>query len=177
MVNTSIKLTALAVGFAMSITTGPALASGSHDDGHDGGGIGRAGNAGHVDREIMIEMGEMYFSPSDIEIRKGETVRFMVKNVGEFVHEFNIATEAMHLNHSEEMMMMIDMGILETDRINRDMMADSEMAHSDPNSLLLEPNESGEVIWTFDGDATLELSCNVPGHRESGMFGPIMMMQ
>jgi uncharacterized cupredoxin-like copper-binding protein len=175
MANTSIKLTALAVGFAMSITTGSAIASGSHDSGHDDGGTGSAGDAGHVDREIMIEMGEMYFSPVDIEIRKGETIRFIVKNVGEFVHEFNIATEAMHLNHSEEMMMMIDMGILEADKINSDMMADSDMAHSDPNSLLLEPNENGEVIWTFSGDATLELSCNVPGHRESGMFGPIVM--
>ena len=177
MVNTSIKLTALAVGFAMSIATGSALASGSHSGGHDDGGIGSAGDAGHVDREITIEMGEMYFSPSSIEIRNGETVRFMVKNVGEFVHEFNIATETMHLKHSEEMAMMIDMGILEADKINRDVMAASEMAHSDPNSLLLEPDEIGEVIWTFDGDATLELSCNVPGHRESGMFGSIMMTQ
>ena len=177
MSNNSIKLAALAVGVALSITSGTALASGSHSGGHDGNGIGSAGDTGHVDREISIEMGEMFFSPSDIEIRKGETVRFVVTNIGEFVHEFNIATEAMHLDHSEEMMMMIDMGILETDKINRDMMAASEMAHSDPNSLLLEPNESGEVIWTFNGDATLELSCNIPGHRESGMFGPITMTQ
>jgi len=52
------------------------------------------------------------------------------------------------------------------------MMTDSDMAHSDPNSLLLEPSEVGEVIWTFDGDATLELSCNVPGHRESEIKPP-----
>ena len=176
MANTSIKATAFAVGLAMSIVSNSALAGGSHSDGHSNGSIGSAGDAGHVDREIMIEMGEMFFSPSDIKIQKGETVKFVVKNTGEFVHEFNIATEAMHLNHSAEMMMMIDMGILETDKINRQMMADSDMAHSDPNSLLLEPSEVGEVIWTFDGDATLELSCNVPGHRESGMTGPIMMM-
>lgn len=175
MVNTSIKMTAFAVSVAMSIVSGPALASGTHSGGHGGTSIGSAGTAGHVDREITVEMGEMYFAPSSVEIRKGETIRFIVTNVGEFVHEFNIATEAMHLNHAEEMMMMIDMGILETDRINRDKMAASEMAHSDPNSLLLEPNEIGEVIWTFDGDAMLELSCNVPGHRESGMFGQLMM--
>ena len=175
MVNMSNKLAVFAVSVAMSIVSSSALASGSHDGGHESGSIGSAGDAGHIDQEITIEMGEMYFSPSNIEIRKGETIRFIVNNVGEFVHEFNIATEAMHLEHSEEMMMMIDMGIVEADKINRQMMADSDMAHSDPNSLLLEPNEVGEVIWTFNGDATLELSCNVPGHRESGMFGPIMM--
>lgn len=175
MTNSSLNWTALAVSLALSFNAGTAFAAGSHSGGHASSEIGSAGDSGHVDREITVEMGEMYFSPSRIEIRKGETVRFIIKNVGEFVHEFNIATEAMHLDHSEEMIMMIDMGILETDKINQQMMADSGMAHSDPNSLLLEPGNTGEVIWTFNGDATLELSCNVPGHRESGMFGPITM--
>lgn len=175
MVNTSIKLAAIAVGVSMSIVSSSALAGGTHGSDQSGSNIGIAGDAGRVDREIMVEMGEMYFSPSNIKINKGETVRFIVKNTGEFVHEFNIATEAMHLGHSAEMMMMIDMGILETDRVNFQMMSKSGMAHSDPNSILLEPSEVGEVIWTFNGDATLELSCNVPGHRESGMLGPILM--
>lgn len=168
------KLTALAVCAALSFTANSAFAAGSHSGGHGDSSIGSAGDAGHVDREIIVEMGEMYFSPSNIEIRKGETVRFIIKNVGEFVHEFNIATEAMHLDHAEEMIMMIDMGVLETDKINHQMMTESGMAHSDPNSVLLEPGGSGEVIWTFSGDATLELSCNVPGHRENGMLGPIV---
>lgn len=175
MVNTSTKLAAIAVGVAMSIVSSSAFAGGSHDDGHGSNNIGSAGDAGHVDREIMVEMGEMYFSPSNITINKGETVRFIVKNSGDFVHEFNIATKAMHLGHSTEMTMMIDLGILETDKINFQMMSKSGMAHSDPNSLLLEPSGVGEVIWTFNGDATLEFSCNVPGHRESGMLGPILM--
>ena len=173
MTKTSIKLSAIALGFAVSFAASPTFAAGAHDGGHSDSSTGTAGDAGHVDREITVDMGEMYFSPSSIEIRKGETIRFTVTNVGEFVHEFNIATEAMHLNHAKEMIMMIDMGILETETINHQKMADSEMAHSDANSLLLEPGKSGEVIWTFSGDATLELSCNIPGHRESGMIGPI----
>ena len=173
MVKTSTGLTALAVGIALSLSSEVVLAGGTHGDAQEVGSIGSVGNAGHVDREIHIEMGEMYFSPLDIEIEKGETIRFVVKNVGDFVHEFNLATEEMHLNHSEEMMMMFEMGILEADRINRDAMATSEMVHSDPNSILLEPNETGEVIWTFNGDAKLELSCNIPGHRESGMIGSV----
>lgn len=173
MTNTTHTLTTLAVCAALSFTATSAFSAGSHSGGHGGSEIGSAGDAGHVDRKIVVEMGEMYFSPSSIEIRKGETVRFIIKNVGDFVHEFNIATEAMHLDHAEEMVMMIDMGILETETINRQLMTESGMAHSDPNSLLLEPGDSGEVIWTFSGDAKLELSCNVPGHRESGMRGSI----
>ncbi|SPH25012.1 hypothetical protein DEA8626_04047 [Defluviimonas aquaemixtae] len=47
------------------------------------------------------------------------------------------------------------------------------MGHEEPNSILLEPGKSAEVIWTFSGDARIEVSCNVPGHRESGMMAPI----
>lgn len=61
MANTSIMATAFAVGLAMSIVSNSALAGGSHSDGHSNGSIGSAGDAGHVDREIMIEMGEMFF--------------------------------------------------------------------------------------------------------------------
>ena len=177
MFNTSNKLTACAVIIAISLNAGAAFAAGGHDGGHNTGGIGAAGDAGHVDRDMPIHMGEMFFSQPLIEIRKGETIRFTVTNVGEFVHEFSIATEAMHLGHAEEMMMMFDMGVLEVDSIDREKMAGSGMAHSDPNALLLAPGETGEVIWTFSGDASLELSCNVPGHREGGMFGPITITQ
>jgi uncharacterized cupredoxin-like copper-binding protein len=43
--------------------------------------------------------------------------------------------------------------------------------HSDPNSVLLEPGQSGEVVWTFPRDGEIEFACNVPGHYEAGMQG------
>jgi len=81
----------------------------------------------------------------------GETVRFIVKNKGELVHEFNIGTAAMHANHQEEMTMMVEHGALEVDRINQEAMkmdmGDGPMTHDDPNSVLLEPGKQGEIIW------------------------------
>ena len=47
------------------------------------------------------------------------------------------------------------------------------MAHDDPNSVLLEPGKSAEIVWTFNADAALQMACNVPGHYESGMVGKI----
>ena len=38
---------------------------------------------------------------------------------------------------------------------------------------MLEPNKSGEIIWKFSKDISLEMACNIPGHYESGMVGPI----
>jgi uncharacterized cupredoxin-like copper-binding protein len=49
------------------------------------------------------------------------------------------------------------------------------MKHDDPNSVLLEPGKSAEVIWTFPKKAELEFACNVPGHYESGMVGKVRL--
>src|SRR3546814_3359008 len=75
-----------------------------------------------------------------------------------------------------EMMMMVDHGVLEPDRINRermkmDMGGGMTMEHDDPNSLLLEPGKSGEIVWTFTKAMELEFACNVPGHYDAGMVG------
>jgi uncharacterized cupredoxin-like copper-binding protein len=48
--------------------------------------------------------------------------------------------------------------------------------HNEPNSKLLEPGRSGEIIWTFPKLADLEFACNIPGHYDSGMVGKIKLM-
>ncbi len=50
---------------------------------------------------------------------------------------------------------------------------DHSMGHSHSNSVLLEPNESAELIWKFNTDIDIEAACNVPGHYESGMIAKI----
>ncbi len=174
------QVMAAALVISGALVTGPdaVFAGGTHAGGHAGkASVGQAGEASHVDRQIAVEMGEMYFSLKDTEIQRGETIRFVVTNTGEVVHEFNIGTVEMHRAHAKEMMMMTDSGVLQLDRINHGMMRQGEMAHSDPNSVLLEPGKTAEVIWTFDGDAVLEVSCNVPGHRESGMLEAINIVK
>lgn len=154
---------------------------GGHMGGHMSGSsiaIGTPGKASDVSRTIDIALTDNRFTPETISVRKGETVRFRLKNSGQFVHEFNIGTSAMHAKHQKEMMMMVEHGALEPDRINHarmrmDMGGGRTMEHNDPNSVLLEPGKSAEVIWKFDTDASLEFACNVPGHYESGMMGRI----
>lgn len=157
------------------LTATVATAAGSHSGTHGHGNAPDIGQPGtdHIDRTIKVEMGEMYFSPGQIEVRAGETVRFEIANTGNLVHEFSIGTTGMHMGHTEEMMAMMDQGLLDGDRINHHMMSTGEMQHDDPNSILLEPGETAELVWTFDGDAEIEVSCNVPGHREGGMLGDI----
>ncbi|MNI87465.1 hypothetical protein D3C73_1446650 [compost metagenome] len=45
------------------------------------------------------------------------------------------------------------------------------MEHNDPNSVLIEPGTTKELIWIFAKSTSLEFACNVPGHYQSGMVG------
>ena len=140
--------------------------------------IGEKGESSEVDRVIEIKMYDNYFEPNEINIKKGETIKFLIKNFGSLVHEFNIATNKMHLNHQTEMLKMMENEILLGDKIDYEKMkeiakTDHSMAHSHSNSVLLEPNKSGEIIWKFNTEIKLEAACNVPGHYESNMIAKI----
>ena len=140
--------------------------------------IGEKGKLSEVSRTIEIKMYDNYYEPKEIKIKKGETIKFIVSNYGELVHEFNIATKAMHLKHQPEMMKMVENEILLVDRIDKKKMKelskkDHSMSHSHSNSVLLEPNQSAELIWKFNTNADLEAACNVPGHYEAGMIAKI----
>ena len=140
--------------------------------------IGEKGKLSEVNRTIEIKMYDNYFEPSKIIVKKGETIKFIVSNYGELVHEFNIATKEMHIKHQPEMMKMVENQILLADKIDKKKMKemakkDHSMAHSHSNSVLLEPNQSAELIWKFSTDTNLEAACNVPGHYEVGMVANI----
>ena len=140
--------------------------------------IGEKGKLSEVDRTIEIKMYDNYYKPSEIKIKKGETIKFIIHNYGELVHEFNIATKEMHIKHQPEMMKMLENQILLANKIDKKKMKemakkDHSMAHSHSNSVLLEPKQSAELIWKFSTNANLEAACNVPGHYEDGMISKI----
>ncbi len=166
----------IAAALTLVLSSG-AFAAGNHAGGH-GTSIGEPGKASEAARIIEIVMTDNYYTPERISIKKGETIRFVVKNDGEFVHEFNIGTAKMHVKHQEEMTMMFEHGVLEIDKIHRDKMKmkmpnGHTMEHDDPNSVLLEPKKSAEIVWKFSAAARLEFACNIPGHYDAGMVGDI----
>ena len=140
--------------------------------------IGTKGKLEEVNRIIKIKMYDNFYEPNEIKIKKGETIKFKVYNFGEFVHEFNIATKEMHLKHQPEMMKLVENEILLANKIDKKKMKemakeDHSMGHSHSNSVLLEPNENGEIIWKFNTEVKLEIACNIPGHYETGMIAKI----
>lgn len=183
------------------IASAGAFAAGSHDGGHDDGdaaghseghglghsgafAFGEPGQADDASRTIAITMGDNFFEPEKLEIEAGETIRFVIENQGEFLHEFNIGMAATHAEHQKEMMVMMEHGMLTPTGIDHEMMKmdhnESGMsghAHDDPNSVLLEPGKTQELVWTFAKATGLEFACNVPGHYDAGMMGDIEFVE
>lgn len=168
----------LAVAAALSMSTA-VFAAGSHDHSHgQDAGIGEPGKASEADRTITIDMYDNYYEPESIQVTPGETVRFVVVNRGNLVHEFNIGTPAMHEAHQEEMKMMVEHGVIQGGTINHAMMEmdmgdGHSMKHDDPNSVLVEPGQSREIVWTFADGTPVEFACNIPGHYQAGMYGDV----
>jgi len=101
--------------------------------------------------------GKMLFMPAKVEVRKGEQVKFFLRNNGELDHEFILATTGENLKHAEAMK------------------KSPGMEHDDPNGRRLAPKKTDEIVWKFENAGEFEYSCLIPGHREAGMIGTIVV--
>ena len=172
-----IQATCFAV--VVSAVSTSALAAGGHGSGEGhANAIGEPAKAAAATRTVQVKLGDIFYEPKTVRVKKGETVRFVLENSGELLHEFNIGTAAMHAEHRKEMLAMMESGMLTATGLNTDMskmdhskMDGHSMKHDDPNSVLVEPGKTRELVWTFTQATDLEFACNIPGHYESGMVG------
>ncbi|MDI2594877.1 cupredoxin family protein [Pseudomonas sp. 681] len=149
--------------------------------------FGQPAPAAKASRSVEVVMGDMSFTPKAIDIKAGETIRFVLVNKGQLLHEFNLGDAAMHAEHQQEMLKMQQSGMLtptamkEMDHGSMAGMEDSSqghgMKHDDPNSVLVPPGKTAELTWTFTKAANLEFACNIPGHYEAGMVGKLTVSQ
>lgn len=146
----------------MGLTANAAIAHGDepHDQasGDHAAALGRPGDAGHVTRTIDVDMNDsMRFVPASIEVRRGETVRFRVKNSGQAKHEMVLGTLDELKEHAALMQKF------------------PEMEHADPNQASVEPGRMGELIWQFTKVGKFYFACLQPGHFEAGMRGQLVV--
>ncbi len=160
-------MTAL-LGGALSLCGTAALAHGEHA-GHGGNAAaapakeqkawGIAGEPKAAKRRIEVSMGDdMRFKPDRIELREGETVRFVVRNKGKLMHEFVIGTKQELDAHAEMMAKMPD------------------MAHEAPYMAHVAPGRSGEIVWQFNRVGEFDFACLIAGHYQAGMVGKITVV-
>jgi uncharacterized cupredoxin-like copper-binding protein len=149
------------------------VAVSAHDDAHQGTTHGNAegGHSGHgghaqaagkpgdpkkVARTIQVVMSDdMKFTPAKVNAKRGEAIKFVVRNAGQIKHEMVIGSMAELKEHAELMRKM------------------PGMEHADSNQLTLDPGKTGELIWQFTKTGTVDFACLQPGHFEAGMMGKV----
>ena len=148
-----VPVTLLAVG----LLTSPARLT-AHEGEHFAAGV--PGDPKKPFRTVEITMHEesqdhMSYTPASLEVRRGEQVKFVIKNAGAFVHEFVLGDEKGNLKHAALMRKFPD------------------MEHDDPNGKTVQPQGAAEILWRFTRKGTFEFACLIPGHREAGMLGKV----
>lgn len=160
----------LGLATAFSLVMGTAGAAGSHGDGHgqdsgshSGGSYayGSPADPSEADRTVSVDAkDQMRFSPGSLEVKAGETVRFVIENVGSVQHSFTLATPEGQAAHEEEMQGM-----------PRDRLADH--MKQEPNGIVVQPGETKTLTWKFTRGGPVEFACHIPGHYTAGMKGRI----
>ena len=83
---------------ALSITAAPSR--GHEEHAHQSYSAGEPGDPSKPSRTVEVEMKEMEFTPFRIEVKRGEQIRFVIRNVGTEDHEFLLATTEENLKHA-----------------------------------------------------------------------------
>lgn len=119
---------------------------------------GIAGEPAKVNRTITITMGDdMRFTPAQVKVRLGQTVRVVALNRGKLMHEIVIGTPDELRAHAKMME------------------KHPNMEHDEPYMAHVEPGKRGQIVWTFNRAGTFEFACLIPGHFQAGMMGKIIV--
>lgn len=118
--------------------------------------FGRAGDPAQAVRSIQVDMADtMRFTPADITVRRGETVKIVAANKGQVLHEIVIGTPEELRKHAEMMKKF------------------PGMEHEEAYMAHVKPGQRGEIVWQFTQAGEFAFACLLPGHFEAGMVGKV----
>jgi uncharacterized cupredoxin-like copper-binding protein len=118
--------------------------------------FGRVGDPKAIKRTVRITTSDtMRFSPANLTVKQGETVRFVVRNDGKLLHEMILGTEEELAKHAELMRKFPD------------------MEHDEPHMAHVQPGRTEVIVWNFNRPGEFRFACLMPGHYEAGMIGTI----
>ncbi|MGI8810503.1 MAG: cupredoxin domain-containing protein [Acidimicrobiales bacterium] len=102
-------------------------------------------------RVVEVEMRDIAFAPTAVDVRAGEKVRFVFKNTGQVVHDAFVGDQAAQDGHEKEM-------------------REGHGAHSKgSNAVSVRPDKTAALTYTFDRPGQILIGCHQPGHYTGGM--------
>ena len=124
-----------------------------------------------VSRSINIDMNDtMRFSPDQLTVNAGETIKFVVQNIGKLPHEMVFGSEDALKVHAAEMKQASTQKSGHTD-------SHDHSSSSDILALSVQPGSTKEWVIRFDKNQNLQMACLVPGHFEAGMKGQLVVQE
>ena len=118
--------------------------------------FGREGDPAKATRTIRIDMSDsMRFTPAEVVVKRGQTVKLVATNKGQVLHEMVLGTADDLRKHAEMMKKFPD------------------MEHDEPHMAHVKPGRSGEIVWQFTKPGEFQFACLIPGHFEAGMVGKV----
>lgn len=156
-----------ALGIVLAALMGASLGAHAHGNADHGAGPARkeqkawgiAGDAKAVTRVVEIRMTDaMRFTPDRIEIRQGETIRFVIRNEGAMLHELVLGTKRELDEHAALMAKF------------------PGMEHDEPYMAHVKPGQVGEIVWNFNRAGDFDFACLIAGHYQAGMIGKIRVL-
>lgn len=140
-------------------------------DQNDSHAEGKTPTALAVSRSISVDMQDtMRFSPDQISVDAGETIKFVVHNSGKLPHEMVLGSEESLKNHAAEMKQASAQKSGHTD-------SHDHSAASDFLALHVQPGDTREWVIRFEKTQKLQMACLVPGHFEAGMKGQLTVQE
>lgn len=144
--------------------------------------FGEPAPAEKATRTVEVRLKDIAFEPTSLTVKAGETVRFVLINEGQLPHEFNLGDKAMHAEHQKQMVAM--QGELFNAAVGEQGMGHGAVSghdhgaghgHGGGNTVLVMPGQRAELTWSFKASVPVEFACNVPGHYQAGMVGPLII--
>ncbi len=121
--------------------------------------FGRSGNPAQVTQTLHVSMRDsLRFEPDGLTVRQGETVRLVVHNAGQQLHELVLGTADALKQHAALMKKF------------------PGMEHDEPYMAHVSPGKKGEIVWQFTQPGRYQFACLLPGHYEGGMVGAITVL-
>ncbi len=118
--------------------------------------FGREGDPKKATRTVNVDMSDkMRFTPSDISIKQGEIISFIIKNSGKVMHEFVLGNMKELKEHAELMK------------------KHPGMEHDEPYMAHVAPGKTQTMVWHFTKAGEFNFGCLLPGHFEAGMIGKV----
>ncbi len=121
------------------------------------GGCGGGGHGAHsstADRVVNVTMRDIAFDPAAVEVKAGETVRFVFHNEGQIRHDAFIGDEAAQAEHEKEM---------------QEAGSDGKNGHDGGHGITVDPGDIGSLTHTFKAGDALIIGCHEIGHYAAGM--------